>query len=503
MFTGGAVSDCILKLERIKKYFSGVRALDGVDFCVRAGEVHALIGENGAGKSTLVKVMTGVYSPDGGKIFLDGRERTFRSPHDARNAGIAVIHQEATMFSDLSVMENIFMGHHLRTGKLKRLDWKSMKERTEQLLVRLDLDIAPVTPVKELSVAQRHMVEIAKALSEEARIVIMDEPTSALSMREVEDLYRIIEQLKKDGTTIVFISHKFDEIFRIADTYTVLRDGKFVGEGNIADSTIDSIVTMMVGRNLTQMFPKVHAERGESILKVEGLSCEGVFHDISFDLHRGEILGFFGLIGAGRSEVMRTIFGIDVKTAGSIEIKGEKVDIGDPRAAMDRGLVYVPEDRHTQGAILDLPIRTNISLPNLSRISRLGFYRKAEERALTDEYATRLNVKAVSWDQAVGALSGGNQQKVVLAKWLAMRPDILILDEPTKGIDVATKAAVHEFMGQLVRQGLAIILVSSELPEVLGMADEVVVMYDGRITARFSREKANPENVIRAAVGSA
>lgn len=489
-------------MKGIKKYFYGVKALDGVDFQVRTGEVHALIGENGAGKSTLVKILTGVYQPTAGTIILNDKPTQFPSPQVSQKAGISAIHQEATMFPDLSVIENIFMGHHIRNKSNGLLSWREMKDKTQILLDKLELDIRPDTKVRNLSVAQRHMVEIAKALSLEAKIVIMDEPTSALTLKEVEYLYKIIKKLKSEGKAIIFISHKFEEIFKIADYFTVLRDGKYIGEGKIADITVDKIVQMVIGRSLEQMYSKLEVEQGDIILKVENLTKIGVFKNISFDLHKGEILGFFGLVGAGRSEVMKTIFGIDSKTSGDVFINGKKVNITNPSYAMNHGLAYLPEDRQIQGAILAMNIRENITLPIIDRISRHIFLDRNREFDITDEYGKNIEIKASGWEQLVEDLSGGNQQKVVLAKWIATKPRILIMDEPTKGIDVATKATVHNFISELAKKGIAIILVSSELPEILGMSNHVIVMYEGVITAKFTREEANSKKIIRAAIGS-
>jgi rhamnose transport system ATP-binding protein len=345
------------------------------------------------------------------------------------------------------------------------------------------------------------MVEIVKALSLDARIVIMDEPTSALSLREVEDLYAIIRRLKADGRAIVFISHKFEDIYEIADRFTVLRDGRFAGEGLVAGTAVDEIIRMMVGRSLTQMFPKIPVAAGATILEVQGLSRTGIFRDVSFELHRGEILGFFGLVGAGRSEVMRAIFGIEPADSGSVIVEGRAIRTADPKSVMEEGIAYLPEDRQLQGTILAMSIRENTTLPVIDDISRRSFLDVARERELTEEYGTRMDIKAGSWEQAVNSLSGGNQQKVVLAKWLATKPRILILDEPTKGIDVATKARVHEFISQLAAEGLGIVLVSSELPEILGMSDAIVVMHEGMVTGRFARADANQETLIKAAMG--
>ncbi len=496
-----SVDGLILELKGISKSFPGIKALDGVNFKVRAGEVHALIGENGAGKSTLVKILTGIYQPDEGEIILEGKRVEFRNPIVSQEAGIAAIHQEATMFPMLSVVENIYMGHHLKT-RLGFVDWKRMRKNTKYLLSRLGLNIDPNVLVKDLSTAQRHMVEIVKALSLNANIIIMDEPTSAFSMRETEELYKIIRQLKKEGKAIIFISHKFEDIYEIADYFTVLRDGKYVGEGVVSDTHQDTIINMMVGRNLTQMFPKIDVPIGDVVMEVRDFSLDGVFENISFRLHRGEILGFFGLIGAGRSEVMESIFGITKPERGSIFIDGKEVTINDPRDAIKLGIGFVPEDRQTEGTILSMNIRENITLPIIEKVSNRGVLNRVRENQITDEYGKRMEIKASSWEQLVNNLSGGNQQKVVLARWLATEPRILILDEPTKGIDVATKSRVHEFISELASQGLGIILVSSEIPEILGMSDNVVVMHDGRITARFVREEANSEDLLKAAMGN-
>ena len=496
------MNNCILEMKGIKKYFYGVKALDGVDFKIRTGEVHALIGENGAGKSTLVKILAGIHQPTAGAIILKDKPVQFSSPHVSQQAGISAIHQEATMFLELSIAENIFMGHHIRNKSNGLLSWKEMKSKTQTLLNKLELDIHPDTKVKNLSVAQRHMVEIAKALSLNAKIVIMDEPTSALTLKEVEYLYKIIQKLKSEGKAIIFISHKFEEVFEIADYFTVLRDGKFIGEGRIADVNMDKIVQMVIGRSLEQMYPKLEAEQGDIILKVENLTKSGIFKNVSFELHKGEILGFFGLVGAGRSEVMQTIFGINLKTSGEVFINGEKIDITNPSDAMNYGLAYLPEDRQIQGTILAMNIRENITLPIIDRISRHIFLDRDREFEITDEYGKYIEIKTSGWNQLVEDLSGGNQQKVVLAKWIATKPRIFIMDEPTKGIDVATKATVHNFISELAKQGIAVILISSELPEILGMSNNVVVMHEGVVTAKFTREEANSEKIIKAAIGS-
>ncbi len=491
----------ILEIKEVTKYFPGIKALDGVHLTIRPGEVHALIGENGAGKSTLVKILTGVYFPTSGEVLLDGNPVDFKNAIDAQVAGIAAIHQEASMFPELSVTENIFMGHHITNPKTKKIDWKEMKNQTRDLLKRMELDINPDSLVKNLGVAQRHMVEIAKALSLDARVVIMDEPTSALTLREVEDLYKIVRQLKSEGKAIIFISHKFDEIFEICDYFTVLRDGQYIGEGSVAESSVNEIIRMMVGRSLDQLFPKTDAAIGDTILSVKNLSQSGFFKDVSFDLRRGEILGFFGLIGAGRSEVMRTIFGIDKGSGGSVELNGKKVNITNPRAAMKHRIAFVPEDRQSQGVILQMSITKNITLPQIHELSKMFVIDSKTEKQVANEAGERMEIKAAGYHVDADTLSGGNQQKVVLAKWLATDPEILILDEPTKGIDVATKAAVHEFVSAMAAKGLAVILVSSELPEVMGMSDRIIVMHEGVITAEFEGKDADTDEIMKAATG--
>jgi rhamnose transport system ATP-binding protein len=487
-------------MRGISKFFPGIRALEGIDFTMRAGEVHALIGENGAGKSTLVKVLTGVHRPSSGTISLGGVKKEFRNPVDARKAGIAAIHQEASMFPDLSVTENIFSGHFQR-ARSSLLDWRSMRERAAALLERVELGVSPDTLVRELSVAQRHLVGIARALSEEASIVIMDEPTSALSLRETEDLFKIIRQLRSEGKAILFISHKFDEIFEIADYYTVLRDGGYVGEGAIKDATIDSLVRMMVGRDLSQLFPARESKPGAEILSVEGFSRAGFFRDVSFKLRQGEILGMFGLVGSGRTDVILSLLGLEPKDSGSIVLNGSEVRISGPRDALELGIAHVPEDRQSQGAILEMGIGDNITLPQVGALSKASFLNPTAEREITRRYGAKMEIKASGWGDFVKTLSGGNQQKVVLAKWLATKPSIMILDEPTKGIDVGTKAAVHAFMAKLAAEGMSIIMISSELPEILGMSDRIMVMHEGRVASTFDRRDADESIIMRAATG--
>jgi len=489
----------VFQLTGISKRFNGIHALNGVNITIRAGECMALIGENGAGKSTLVQTLTGIYRPDAGTLSLDGHPVSFASPQEAMAAGITAVHQETVMFDELSVAENIYVGRQPVRGG--RIDWVRIEAEAQALFARLEVALPVKARVKDLSVAQRHFVEIARALAQDARVVIMDEPTAALSQREIRELYRIIEQLKAAGTAVIFISHKFDEIFEVADCYTVLRDGQFVAEGRLADITEQELVGLMVGRAVNQAYPKLDAEIGEPLLVVQNLSHPTEFDDVSFTLRRGEILGFYGLVGAGRSEVMQALFGLTSQVRGCVTLDGKPVAARSPSDAIRLGIAYVPEDRQHHGAHLTMPIQQNITLPILSRI---GFFlrgRRGQETAIARHFAEQLELKASHLTQHVAELSGGNQQKVVLGKWLATDPKVIILDEPTKGIDIGSKAAVHRFIGQLVARGLSVILVSSELPEVLGMADRIVVMHHGRVQREFLRAEATPESVVAAASG--
>jgi rhamnose transport system ATP-binding protein len=490
----------LLALDGISKSFPGVRALAGVALRLYPGEVTALVGENGAGKSTLVKILTGIYQPDEGTLTLDGTPTSFPTPHAAADAGVTAIHQETVLFDDLSVAENIFIGHAPR-GRFGLIDRARMVAEARAMLARVGASIDPRVRLRDLGIANKHLVAVARALSIDARVVVMDEPTAALSHKEIAELYELVGKLKAEGKAILFISHKFDEIFRIADRYTVFRDGQMVGEGRMADVTEAELVRLMVGRSIDAIFPKRRAEPGDEVLQVAGYSHPTEFEGIGFTLRRGEILGFYGLVGAGRSEFMQALFGTTRPSKGVVRIDGRIAVIRSPAEAIARGIVYVPEDRGHQGAIRGLPIFQNVTLPSLARTSRRGFLRLAEEFRLTREYTSRLDLRAAALDQDVGQLSGGNQQKVVIAKWLATQPRVIILDEPTKGIDIGSKAAVHEFMAELAAQGLAVIMVSSEIPEILGMSDRVIVMREGRIVAEHDRAGLTPETLVRAAAG--
>ena len=450
----------VLRLVGISKSFPGVKALSEVSLELYAGQVTALVGENGAGKSTIVKVLTGIYQPDAGMIEVDGQVVAFASPQAASDAGVTAIHQETVLFDELSVAENIFLGHAPR-GRFGLIDRAAMNDQARVLLARIGADLDMKVKLRDLGIASKHLVAIARALSVDARVVIMDEPTAALSYKEINELYDLVERLKAEGKAILFISHKFDEVFRIADRYTVFRDGAFIGAGKISDVSETKLVQMMVGRAVDQIFPKRVHKVGAPVLTVAGYSHPTEFADIGFTLKRGEILGFYGLVGAGRSEVMQAIFGITKPSKGACRVDDRVVVIRSTAEAIDNGIVYVPEDRGKQGAVKGLPIFQNVTLPSLGRTSRAGFLRLAAEFKLARDYTQRLDLRAASLDQDVGLLSGGNQQKVVIAKWLATKPRVIILDEPTKGIDIGSKAAVHEFMAELAAEGLAVIMVSS------------------------------------------
>jgi rhamnose transport system ATP-binding protein len=492
----------VLRLRGIAKLFPGVKALSGVDLDLYPGQVTALIGENGAGKSTIVKVLTGIYQPDEGTIELNGRPVRFPSADAAAKAGVTAIHQETVLFDDLTVAENIWLGHAPRSH-WGLIDRKAMRTGAARLLDSIGAKIDPLARLGDLGIASRHMVAIARALSIEAQVVVLDEPTAALSYKEIHELYELVEKLRAQSKAVLFISHKFDEVLRIADRYTVFRDGQLVGAGLMAEATETQLVQMMVGRSVDQIFPSRTHHVGDPVLTVAGYSHPTEFADIGFTLHRGEILGFYGLVGAGRSEVMQTLFGITKPSKGAVKIENQVRVIRSTAEAVEAGIVYVPEDRGRQGTVKGLPIFQNVTLPSLGVVSRSGFLKLAEEFALARQYTQRLDLRAAALDQDVGLLSGGNQQKVVIAKWLATKPRVIILDEPTKGIDIGSKAAVHAFMAELAAQGLAIIMVSSEIPEVLGMSDRVIVMREGRIVDEVAGARMTPEVLVRAAAGLA
>ncbi|RKR85923.1 monosaccharide ABC transporter ATP-binding protein (CUT2 family) [Micromonospora pisi] len=492
----------LLALTGASKSFGAVDALRDVSLDLHPGEVHALVGENGAGKSTLVKILAGVHQPDEGVLTLDGDRLSLTGPAGARAAGIAVIYQEPTLFPDLSVAENIFMGRQpLRS--LRRIDGRLMRHQAEELFARLGVHLDPDRPARGLSIADQQLVEIAKALSFDARVLVMDEPTAALSGVEVERLFSVVRSLRDAGAAILFISHRFDEVFALCQRITVMRDGRRVSTDPAGELDVAELVRRMVGREISQLFPKTESSPGEVVLDVRGLTRHGVFDEVSFQVRSGEIVALAGLVGAGRSEVVRAVFGVDRYDAGEVSVGGVRVPGGRPSAAIAVGMALVPEDRRQQGLVMELSIERNATLTRRWSLSRYGLLGPGVERRAAAQWLRRLQVKAGRSTDPVSTLSGGNQQKVVLAKWLSTTPKLLIVDEPTRGIDVGTKAEVHRLMSQLAAEGVAVVMVSSELPEVLGMADRVLVMHEGRLVREISRADADEESVMLAATGQA
>lgn len=492
----GKMEQYILELKGITKIFPGVKALDRVSFQLKAGEIHALMGENGAGKSTFIKVITGVHRAEEGEMYLDGRRVDFRSPLDAQNAGIAAIYQHVTSYPHLTVAENIFMGHEIRKHGI--MQWKKMNEAAGALLRQLDADFQPTARMGALSVAQQQMVEIAKALSTNARIIIMDEPTAALTKNESEELYRITEKLRDDGKSVIFISHRLEDMYRLASRVTVFRDAQYIGTYNVAEIQPPELIKAMVGREVSDLFPKPEVKPGEEVLRVENLSRTGFFRDVSFRVRAGEIVGLTGLVGAGRTEVVQTIFGVEHYDAGKVFVDGKEVHIRRPQDAMRLGIGLLTEDRQNQGLILDWGIGRNITLPELgAKFSKKGgITSETIENQAAKELAEEIDVKAVTVFDPASSLSGGNQQKVVVAKALASDLKLLIMDEPTKGVDVGAKAAIYQIMGELAQKGMAIVMISSEMPELLGMSDRIYVMCDGRVTGELSRTEATQEKIL-------
>ena len=488
-------------MRSIRKTFPGVVALNEVDFDLRRGEVHILLGENGAGKSTLMKILSGACQKDSGKILLNNREIEIKNPRHSCELGIGIIYQELNLVPHLSAAENIFLGREPIAFGL--IDKKRMNQSARQLLTGLGMDFDPQRLVRELSIAEQQMVEIAKAISQDARILIMDEPTSALTEREIKELFARIRLLKSDGVSIIYISHRMEELFEIGDRVTVLRDGNRVGTHSIAEVTKPELIRMMVNRELTQQFPKIKAPRGREVLRVDGLSRNGTLTRISFSLYEGEILGIAGLLGSGRTELARAIFGLDKIDAGSIQVKGQLQKITSPRQAINLGFGFLTEDRKTQGLVLPLSVQENICLPSVERFSRFGVVSNSEEAEAAGRFLKDLRIKATGLGQRVIYLSGGNQQKVVLSKWLCSNGNILIFDEPTRGIDVGSKAEIYQLMNQLTAAGTAIIMISSDLPEILGMSDRVLVMHQGRINGEFSAAEATQEQILHCALGEA
>jgi inositol transport system ATP-binding protein len=492
--------DNVLAMEHISKSFPGVQALSDVQLTVRRGSVHALMGENGAGKSTLMKVLIGMYIPEEGEITFEGKRVKIENTQQALRMGISMIHQELSPEPYMTVAENVFLGRE-PLGRFGLIDKKKMVADTKALLERLEINIDPNTVMRTLSVANTQMVEIAKAISYDSSLIIMDEPTSAITEREVAHLFKIIGTLKEKGVAIIYITHKMDEVFQIADDITVFRDGRHIATVPAAQTDRNSLIAMMVGRELTNLFPKEDAPIGEVVLSVQGLTRPGVVEDVSFELRRGEILGLAGLMGAGRTEVIEGIFGIKPITAGVITIHGQQVAIRSPQDAIKHGLALLTEDRKLTGIMGVLSVRDNMMIASLGSYSKAGFLNKRIINETCAKEKTRLELKTPSMDQLIKLLSGGNQQKVLVSRWLLTVPDILILDEPTRGIDVGAKSEIHRLMSKLAQEGKAIIMISSELPEILGMSDRVLVMHEGRVGGVFDRRDATQETIMRAATG--
>jgi ribose transport system ATP-binding protein len=501
LLTDEPTGDVALRMEHIRKAFPGVLALDDVSLEVRQGEVHVLLGENGAGKSTLMKILGGAHHRDAGRIFIEGREVELENPRQARAAGVAIIYQELTLIPALSAPENIFLGRepHRLAGLIDR---RRMRRDAAALLDSLGATIDLDTPAGRLSVAQQQLIEVAKALSLEARILVMDEPTSALTEREIRALFAAIARLKSRGVAIVYISHRLDEIFEIGDRVTVLRDGRWIATTPVANASRRELVRLMANRELDERTPKTPVARGEELLRLDGAGRRGVLRDISFTLHRGEILGIAGLLGSGRTSLARAIFGREPLDEGRLLVRGRPVRIRSPRQAIGAGLGFLTEDRKVEGLVLGLSVRENIGLPLLDRTSRFGLVDRRAEREMAERYTRDLRIKTPSIEQRVAFLSGGNQQKVVMSKWLAARADILILDEPTRGIDVGAKQEIYALMGALVAEGMGILLISSELPEIVGLSDRVLVMRGGRICGEFPGGAVSQDELLSCALGA-
>lgn len=489
-----------IEMRGIDKSFGSNQVLKQAGFTLESGEVHALMGENGAGKSTLMKILTGVYTKDAGTVLVDGTEVNYKNPQEAEKAGIVFIYQELNVMFDLTVEENLFMGKEIH-GKFGICDKKAMQKKAQVALNTLGVNISPKTVMSELSVGQQQMVEICKALMADAKVIIMDEPTAALTQSETVALFKVIESLRKKGVSMVYISHRMEEIFELCDRITVLRDGSYIGVKNIPETNMNEIVKMMIGREIGERYPSRDVKIGKEVLKIKGLTRKGTFHDVSFSVRAGEVLGVSGLMGAGRTEIMQAIFGNLSYESGTIEIDGKEVKISNPRQAMEHGIGFITEDRKTEGLMLDKSIRENISLCNLGRISKSFVVSKEAEKDMVGEAIKELHIKCFGPFHECNNLSGGNQQKVVLAKWILTNPKILILDEPTRGVDIGAKKEIYSIINKLAAQGVAIIMVSSELPEVLGMSDNIMVVREGEVRGIISYEEANQERVMTLATG--
>ncbi len=489
-----------IEMRDISKAFGQNRVLLGVNLTVRPGEIHALMGENGAGKSTLMNILTGLHKADNGTILVDGAERVFTSPREAEDAGIAFVHQELNIWPNLTILENLFLMRPLKNS-WGMLDWDRMRELAAAKCDELNISLPLEKEAQECSVGQQQLTEIVRMLMLDAQIVIMDEPTAALSERETEVLFRVLDQMRAKGVGIIYISHRMEEVFELCDTVTVMRDGMAISTQPVAETTMDRVVADMVGRSLTEYYPDRTVTPGEVIFEINNLNSAGVFHDVSFTIREGEILGIAGLMGAGRTEIMRALFGVDKKDSCEIKIHGQAMKIDNPSDAIKAGIGFITENRKTEGLILDFSIGDNISLPSIEKFASHKYVRRGAENKFTEMLAKRLGVKAQSLTEPVGTLSGGNQQKVVIAKWIGMKPAILIMDEPTRGIDVGAKRDIYDLMNELTAAGVAIIMVSSELPEVIGMSDRIMVIREGSIAGVLDRSEATQEKIITLATG--
>lgn len=491
--------DYILELKGITKIFPGVKALNNVQFQLKRGEIHALMGENGAGKSTFIKVITGVHAAEEGDMYLEGKKVEFKGPRDAQMAGIAAVYQHPTSYPELSVTENIFMGHE----RIKRgiIQWNAMNVEAEKLLRRLNADFKATDEMGALSVAQQQMVEIAKAVSTNAKIIILDEPTAALTQQESQELYRIVDQLKEEGVSIIFISHRFEDVYRLASRVTVFRDSQYIGTYEVNQISNADLIKAMVGREISDMFPQTGAKIGKELFRVEGMSRAGYFKDVSFNVKAGEIVGLTGLVGAGRTETMESVCGITKPDAGKVFLEEKQLRIQKPSDAMKEGIILLPEDRQKQGLILGWGLGRNVTLPIQKELANKGFNDEKKEREVAKKYLEDVDTKAVSVFEPASSLSGGNQQKVVVAKALAQKNmKVVIMDEPTKGVDVGAKAEIYSIMGELARKGYGIVLISSEMPEILGMSDRIFVMCNGKVTGCLTKKDATQEKILQLAM---
>jgi ribose transport system ATP-binding protein len=494
------MTDPVLRLENIVKTFPGVRALDGVSFSVMPGEVHALMGENGAGKSTLMKVLGGIHQPDGGKIYIGDTPVVMAGPLEAKDKGIVFIHQELSLADELSVAENIYLGE-LPRKSFGRVDWATLYAKTDAILEKLNVGFNARTRVGSLSIANQQMVEIARALTVDAKAVIFDEPTASLTDAEKSVLFDVIADLQKSGVGIIYISHRMEEIFKITDRISVLRDGQYQGTVDTAETNEEKVTQMMIGRKLDLSRNVSHHDLGDVALEVQGLTVKGLFENVSFQIRRGEVVGFYGLVGAGRTEIAETLFGLRDPSAGKILLDGEEVRITSPADAIARGISLVPEDRKGQGLVLGMNCRDNMTLPQVDDLKAGPFVAEGAEIAIFDQYRDKLDIRTPGWKQQVGNLSGGNQQKIVIGKWLSMHPNVLIVDEPTRGIDVGSKSEIHKLLRALAAQGYAVMVISSEMPEVLHVSDRIVAMYSGKVMRTFTSEEVTEDSLIQAISG--